>query len=419
MNVIFEQLKVIGETSSRNKKEELLKEMYKMFPEATKNILDAAYNPFRTFGISGKNKVYFTENPIVNNGLHQVFEKGGLLEQLETRTLTGNAAREAVKQLTLNFPIEDSLILDDIFNKDLRCGINISTINKALGKDFIPEFNTMLAHKYEPKRVSEWPVYVEPKLDGMRCVAKVQNGSVEFFSRNGMAITSIPHLEDAVKEMLFSVYGEPVQTTTYVDGELTSGDNFNISISALRKKDKVAQEAKFHVFEILTEDEFINGSQDPHKLRVMTLLALKARFNNKFIELIDVKTALNDEEVLNWYQHYRDQGVEGIIVKDPNGLYQPKRSHAWMKIKECNDVDLKVIGTFEGKGKYENQLGGIIVDHNGVEVRVGCGFSDYERIVIWGNPQMVMGLTAEIQYHEVTPDGSLRHPRFVKFREDK
>ena len=64
-------------------------------------------------------------------------------------------------------------------------------------------------------------------------------------------------------------------------------------------------------------------------------------------------------------------------------------------------------------------LGGFIGNFNGVEVRVGSGLSDNDRVDFWGRREQIRGDLMEVEYHEVTPDGSLRHPRFARFRDDK
>jgi len=64
-------------------------------------------------------------------------------------------------------------------------------------------------------------------------------------------------------------------------------------------------------------------------------------------------------------------------------------------------------------------LGAAIVTYKGKRVRVGSGFSDEQRQQFWANPNSIKGKIIEVQFHEETPDGSLRHPRFVRVREDK
>jgi len=122
--------------------------------------------------------------------------------------------------------------------------------------------------------------------------------------------------------------------------------------------------------------------------------------------------------------------MEGLIVKIPDAAYAKKKSFDWLKVKTQETEDLRIINAFSGEPhtKYVHCLGGLIVERQGVQVRVGGGFSDHERETIWQlyltdkqNPDnhALIGRLIEVEFHEVTPDGSLRHPRFVRFRDDK
>jgi DNA ligase-1 len=73
----------------------------------------------------------------------------------------------------------------------------------------------------------------------------------------------------------------------------------------------------------------------------------------------------------------------------------------------------------EGTGKHSGKLGSFVVDYKGVEVRVGSGLTDDLREQIWSDKATHIGRTIEVRYQEETPDGSLRFPTFVCFRNDK
>ena len=73
----------------------------------------------------------------------------------------------------------------------------------------------------------------------------------------------------------------------------------------------------------------------------------------------------------------------------------------------------------EGTGKHSEKLGSVCIDFNGVDVSIGSGFSDDLREKIWSDQSSFIGRTIEVRYQEVTPDGSLRFPTFVCFRNDR
>ena len=81
--------------------------------------------------------------------------------------------------------------------------------------------------------------------------------------------------------------------------------------------------------------------------------------------------------------------------------------------------DVPCTGIFEGTGKYEFSAGGIYVDFNGVQVKVGTGFSDRDRKKMWEDQDHYIGLISEIEFKEKTKNGSMRQPRFKGWRLDK
>src|SRR5690606_23391842 len=72
--------------------------------------------------------------------------------------------------------------------------------------------------------------------------------------------------------------------------------------------------------------------------------------------------------------------LEGAMVKTYDGAYEKKKSHTWLKIKPEDTIDLFIVGFFNGEEttENENRMGGAIVDHKGVNVRVGGGWKSHE-----------------------------------------
>ena len=143
--------------------------------------------------------------------------------------------------------------------------------------------------------------------------------------------------------------------------------------------------------------------------------------------------------------------LEGAVIKDLEAKYDKKKSYAWMKMKAEETIDCRITGAYPGEPhtELENTLGGIQVMHGDVPVNVGGGYKRKERDEIWalwqedlangtleitkvennkkrfdytpnpGYTPKLVGRLLEVEYMEVTPDGSLRHNRAIRFRDDK
>ena len=454
---VLAMLDKIAATSSRTEKEALLRDYAD--DDFFKWVVTQAYDPFITFGITppkvqaeGLKRFDLNSRPIT-----------GMLYGLQTRAITGNAAKETVLETLLSLDHSSAELLWRILSKDLRCGITATTINKVL-PGTVPSFDCMLAHKFEEKRIKTWPVAVEPKLDGVRVICLVRDGKAQFFSRSGKPFPAVEHLGDQVVKMVKATHkaildrsklvkdeigdlweyylGSEAAPAIALDGEIVSG-NFNKTVGDVRRKDEAATDAEYHIFDALPYKEFTTDGLAEIKLQQMARRAFVV-YMVKLAEASSLKTvpsylASSAEEIQSFYQTFRAKGLEGAIVKPREAYYHKKRNHGWMKLKNEETHDLRVTGVFEGTGKYAGQLGGLIVDFNGVEVRVGGGFSDEDRVELWKISQAdtfcllsdapdevkragcrVIGRLIEVEAHEVTPDGSLRHPRWTgRWRDDK
>jgi hypothetical protein len=109
---------------------------------------------------------------------------------------------------------------------------------------------------------------------------------------------------------------------------------------------------------------------------------------------------------------------EGWVFKDGN-------LENWTKYKPVNTVDAIISGYTYGKGKYEGQIGSVIVsvfDVNGrfIEIaNVNSGISDDIRLMFTQAQNEWLGRVIEVSYQLAYPGGRLRHPVFIRYRPDK
>lgn len=393
----LQDLEAIASTSSRNAKIAILKEQ--QYCNFTKDILYYTYHPLKHYGIR--------QIPWKGKGsetLRLQWQTSTtcwtkLLDNLANGSLSGDAAKARVKAFIESLTYEEAELFKKILKKDLRAGISISSINKAFDYDFIPVFGAMLAKKYVGSL--KGPVYMSLKLDGLRAIYKDE----VLYTRNGHKIHGVQHITEALR----------LGGIDSADGELMiPGLHFQESSGLIRSHARTP-EAVFYMFDVPS-----HPGEFSKRLKHMKELSTNfGQEENYPIEFVKHVITSSEQKVLDTYNKALIAGYEGLVLKTPHHKYQTKRSADWQKLKEVLDADLPVIGFFEGQGKYEGSLGGIIVDNAGVAVKVGGGFSDSERAEIWANQEKYKGRIAEVLYHEETPDRSLRHPRFIRFRYDK
>lgn len=348
-----------------------------------------------------------------------------VLHRMADGWVTGGDAKDQIAAWRSNLTPGSFAVIVRILLKKPDGGFTEGSVNKARpGTVF--SFDCMLAHKFEAKRIKTWPVAMEPKIDGVRCLIMVRptaaGTDIEFFSRTGKPFTSFGGIKDALRLIVEGRDDIENSEGFILDCEIDSG-SFNETVSQARRKDEEAVDAVARCFDILTFSEWQAGkSNAPYIDRRKALLNLvndgRAPRHPR-VQAVPLRIGRKVEDCEAYNAEIHGAGGEGIIVKPLDHLYECKRSYSWLKMKASETHDLVITGFFEGERKYEGMLGGVIVDFNGVEVRVGGGWSDEDRAHIWADQGAFLGRMIEVKAHEQTPDGSLRHPVFVRWRDDK
>jgi DNA ligase-1 len=357
-----------------------------------------------------------------------------LADSLAKRELTGDAARKAIElALSASKQREWNEWYMRILQKDLRAGFSESTVNKVVGKKYgqysIPVFSCQLAHdsaNHESKVSGK--KLIEVKLDGVRVITIVYpDGRVDQFSRNGKELVNFPHVKEQLAKTVTGVT-EPV----VFDGEIMSGTFQDLMKQIHRKSDAQAQDAVLNLFDLVSLKDFEAGkSKRTQTERSAKLVAWKDLWAEETPNITVVGQELVDLDTAEGQKRYKEinamaiaGGYEGIMLKDPEAVYECKRSVAWLKLKPFIEVSLEVTNLEEGTGKNVGRLGALVCsgqdDGKDITVNVGSGFSDDMRNSVWGDRSAVVGQIVEVRADAVTQnqDGtySLRFPRFLRFR---
>lgn len=451
-------IKQLEATTKRKEKEEILRKAYKAgcleFFEGAK----MAYDNLLVFNIKKVPEVQITDPDEDFTPTFNFSKFRGLAKKLRDRELTGNAAREAVDEAALESDPDDwNYWFRRILIKDLRCGITEKTVNTIIdefsnsGKtakvDKVQKHEVMAAETVqegkEDELTGEW--LADIKCDGMRLTSflDVETGTVKMLTRSGHEKDNFPDIKAALARLTKKIPGSIV-----LEGEVMAGNNdFQTLSTQINRKDNVNTKGYYYaVFDILSMKDFETGKfvhtqEERHNvlIEMVPLIQQECGLEVRVLpkKRLNLNTKKGHEEMARMLKESLQNGGDGLMLKDPKGVYEKKRSKYWMKLKPYVDVTVKITGFYEGEGKNKGRLGGVIGEGNDLDPRsntyknikteCGGGWSDELREDIWKNQKAYLGRLIEVRGLDFTQDKkrkanddtwAIRHPRFRGFRDD-
>ena len=209
-----------------------------------------------------------------------------------------------------------------------------------------------------------------------------------------------------------------------LDGEVI-GANFDATMNDLFSKSN-NKVANYMVFDGMSRKAFEANTSMSLKSRKAWLEILILGNSNTFVKLVPYNyyedfSKTSDETLMKLCDKHIAAGFEGAMIKDANSKYAFKRTYDWQKVKRFHSIDCKVVGIEEGTGRNEGAMGALVIEYNikgkNYKCKVGSGFSDEQRAGFFYNAPI--GIFIEVKYQEITKDGMLRFPVFMRLRPDK
>ena len=392
--------------------------------------LHYTYNPFLVFHVSSKNiqkKSDIKAAPVYESfdgSLPNTAQFFNLLDLLASGDLSGHIAIATVKGFISKYPEYEDIIFS-IIDKDLEIRLGDTEINKVF-PGLIPTFDVALAESWEPEKdvIEDGKWFISQKLDGCRCIMKVENGNIRFFSREGHEFFTLGKIAEEYKSM------NNVPTNVVLDGEIcildeNGNENFKSIMKEIKKKDHTIQNPMYIVFDLLEPDEFDSKTSKRtygDRYHNMKFWLTQNHPPFKTMRVLD-QIGYNKETFDKMQEKARKSGWEGLMLRK-NCEYKGKRSRDVLKVKEFYDYEYKVLGieigpfrinTPEGERTIETMTA-VNIEHKGYKVSVGSGFTLQERKEFYKDPSKIVGKIITVTYFEETENDkegiSLRFPTF-------
>ncbi len=272
----------------------------------------------------------------------------------------------------------------------------------------------------------------EIKWDGYRAISEIENGEVRLYSRNGLLFNNTyPVIIEALKK---------IKQNVVLDGEIVViNEEGKSDFQKLQHYEEHTQyPLRFYAFDILE----LEGN-DLTELPLSDRKELLKKLLKKNSVIVYSDHISNDG--IDFYNLAEKNDLEGIMAKKADSPYRAgTRSSDWLKIKHHKSDEVIIAGFTKPTGSRQH-FGALVLalkDSNGLKYagHTGSGFSDkllkevYDKLkphitadspftekvktnmpVTWVKPKYV----CEVKFTEWTRDGKMRHPIFLKMREDK
>ena len=271
----------------------------------------------------------------------------------------------------------------------------------------------MLAYPVSDKPINyNNDVFMQPKLDGVRCVIQCDNSKITAYSRAGKEWKNIDHILFNLKPWF------ALNQDVILDGELYNHDlkdNFEKIISLVRKTKPTEEHrlesekmVQLHCYDII--DETMSFAMRNEFIK-------QAVPRNHCVRHVETTQCYTEGDAKVFHQDNLDQGYEGSILRT-NDTYKCGRSWNLRKFKDFHDTEALIVDWVEGNGKRKGTIGKFMAqDEDGV--LFGMPVMDkfdylqknFEDMKTW------IGKTATFTYFERTKAGSYRHPLFKCIRD--
>lgn len=212
----------------------------------------------------------------------------------------------------------------------------------------LPKFNTDASGNLKPMlaptkpwshghKKNKYPMLAEVKYDGLRCTAVLTPTETKILSRSGK---EYPIMYRIVNQ-LDAYYPKTDRPDIMIlDGELYYHGLLLEEINEAVK----AESENTHLIQLVCYDVPTMGNLE-QVIRGRVLRSMIDSMNTPLITYSESFTVNSDDEVQQLHDDMANLGYEGLILKDPEGFYEPgQRSNFWKKVKMFDETEFMIVG---------------------------------------------------------------------------
>lgn len=383
------------------------------------------YNILVTFGeIDGKQQTHVTtvEKGKSNRSIYQQAILEAKSKWNEKKSRDGYTDIEPVRQLTTISNVTTLPPFSGAFSPMLANTFNITLYT-------LPTITTA-----PPTRGYKipFPAFVQRKYDGIRCIAYLDSAkNVILESRKGVKFTQFTNIEFGLK-LFFEQAGSCIEngkgelsppSRFYFDGELYSNSiPFETINGCVRLTKNITNDDRNNINKIQYHIyDYFNGNKTTtvFKDRMTILKNIFENVRNEddtrqilnTIREVETEEVTCIEEMKIKHAQYVENGFEGIIIRDPNGIYEPnKRSKYLQKYKEFMEDEFEIVGFHDGEGVDRELVIWNCITKEGKPFSVRPRTTFEERKRLFKEASNYVGKQLTVIFQEYSPDMIPRFP---------
>lgn len=280
----------------------------------------------------------------------------------------------------------------------------------------------MLAKKYDPSQ-EFGKIIMQPKLDGMRCLAIYDRESriVTLMSRGGKEFAHLAELKEELK-LAFEKMMEANAPDLVLDGELYVHNTPFQTVSSWIKADHPQSKTiQFHAYDAFLKNDLDAGYMERwrHMDHFVKFAELAWGKDTRVRQVATYHVEGFPDAIMQLHKEIVAEGFEGSMIRLDGEPYEfGHRSNSLLKVKDFDDAEFKILAINEGRGKFK----GLAIFKCALEGQLTFDTvikgNEYERAQYYKNREQYIGKMLTVRYQGKSTSGIPRFPVGIAIREE-